>query len=92
MAYHGAVFAYHGVMITWGINKTTARLAPILFAGWAAVFAAGHAKADTAKPLPPQDCQSLRLALESNLPFGPGFRRLEVQFPKNSQDLEGHVC
>ncbi len=65
---------------------------PALLLGWAAVFGAIDAKAETAKPLPLQDCQSLRLALEGNLPFGPGFRWLEVQFPKNNLDLEGHVC
>ena len=83
-------------MVDGGIKKPTARFVAILFAGWVGVFGAivfaSGADAETAKPLPPQDCQSLRLALESNLPFGPGFRRLEVQFPKNSQDLEGHVC
>ena len=90
MAYHRAVFAYHGDMGRRG--NLIARLAPVLFVGGLAVFGATHANAETTKPLPPQDCQSLRLALEGNLPFGPGFRRIEVQFPKNDQDLDGHVC
>ena len=40
----------------------------------------------------PEDCQRVRLALEQRLPFGPGFRRLEVEFPKNDNNIEGHVC
>ena len=92
MAYRRAVFAYHGIMVDGGIIKSLAKLAPALLLGWAAVFGAIEAKAETAKPLPLQDCQSLRLALEGNLPFGPGFRRIEVQFPKNNLDVSGHVC
>ncbi|MBC8337751.1 MAG: hypothetical protein H8E39_03585 [Alphaproteobacteria bacterium] len=69
-----------------------ARLAPALVLGGIAAFGAPEVAADTAKPLPAQDCQRLRLALEGNLPFGPGFRRLVVQFPKNDQDVDGQVC
>ena len=58
----------------------------------AAVLLAGTAMAEPAKPLPPEDCKKVRQALESRLPFGPGFRRLEVEFPKNDKDIEGHVC
>ncbi len=76
-------------------GKRIIGLAAAVLLGWAAVFGVFGvigARAETARPLPPQDCQSLRLALEANLPFGPGFRRLEVQFPKNNLDLDGHVC
>ena len=53
---------------------------------------AGAVTAEMVKPLPGKDCKRARLALENGLPFGPGFRRLEVEFPKNSRGIEGHVC
>ncbi|MAF96770.1 MAG: hypothetical protein CMM60_13615 [Rhodospirillaceae bacterium] len=64
------------------------------FGAWAliAFLSAATAGAEPAKPLPPEDCKRVRLALESRLPFGPGFRRLEVEFPKNDNNIEGHVC
>ncbi|MBT3305489.1 MAG: hypothetical protein HN377_03305 [Alphaproteobacteria bacterium] len=95
MAYHARVFAYHSLMYMRGITKLTLRLAPALLLGGLVVFGAAGvsgAMAEMSKPLPAKDCQRLRLALEGNLPFGPGFRRLSVKFPKNSQDIEGHVC
>ena len=57
-----------------------------------AVLTAATAATEPAKPLAPEDCQRVRLALEERLPFGPGFRRLEVEFPKNDNNIEGHVC
>lgn len=57
-----------------------------------AVLTAATAATEPAKPLAPEDCQRVRLALEQRLPFGPGFRRLEVEFPKNDNNIEGHVC
>ncbi|NQV85064.1 MAG: hypothetical protein HQ494_14735 [Rhodospirillales bacterium] len=79
-------------MRIWGTAKLITTLAPALLLAGVAVFGAAGAAAEMSKPLPAKDCQRLRLALEGNLPFGPGFRRLTVQFPKNTQDIEGHVC
>ncbi|MCH7938077.1 MAG: hypothetical protein IH994_13475 [Proteobacteria bacterium] len=64
------------------------------FGAWAliAFLLAGAAGAETAKPLAPEDCKRVRLALENRLPFGPGFRRFEVEFPKNDNNIEGRVC
>ncbi len=64
------------------------------FGAWAviAVLMAATAGAEPAKPLATEDCKRVRLALEQRLPFGPGFRRLEVEFPKNDNNIEGHVC
>lgn len=50
------------------------------------------AMAEIVKPLPGEDCKRARLALENGLPFGPGFRRLQVDFPKNKRGIEGQVC
>ena len=68
-----------------------ARLALALFAALF-VGAAGAMAAEMVKPLPGKDCKRARVALENGLPFGPGFRRLEVEFPKNKRGIEGHVC
>ncbi len=64
------------------------------FGAWAVivVLSAATAGAEPAKPLAPEDCKRVRLALEQRLPFGPGFRRFEVEFPKNDNNIEGHVC
>ena len=64
------------------------------FGAWAVivVLSAATAAAEPAKPLAPEDCKRVRLALEQRLPFGPGFRRFEVEFPKNDNNIEGHVC
>ena len=70
------------------------RLIVMGFGAWVAVavLMAGTAAAEPAKPLPPEDCKRVRLALESRLPFGPGFRLFEVEFPKNDKDIVGHAC
>lgn len=75
------------------------KLARIALAGLAALFlgplsimAGAAAATEMVKPLPGEDCKRVRLALENDLPFGPGFRRLEVAFPKNARGIEGHVC
>ncbi len=64
------------------------------FGAWVviAVLMAATAGAEPAKPLAPEDCKRVRLALEQRLPFGPGFRRFEIEFPKNDNNIEGHVC
>ncbi len=44
------------------------------------------------EPLKPEDCDRVRRGLEDGLPFGPGFRRMEVEFPNNDKGIEGQVC
>ncbi len=58
----------------------------------ALLLGASAASAQMARPLPPKDCEKVRKALENKLPFGPGFRRLTVKFPKNSNRVMGNVC
>jgi len=68
---------------------------PISVAVLAAVFAAvlaAPAQAEPVKPLGDEDCVKVRRALEAGLPFGPGFRRMQVDFPKNNADIKGQVC
>ena len=48
--------------------------------------------AEPVEPLKPEDCAQVRRGLEDGLPFGPGFRRMEVKFPNNDKGIEGHVC
>ncbi|NQU59942.1 MAG: hypothetical protein HQ512_02330 [Rhodospirillales bacterium] len=50
------------------------------------------ALAETVKPLEPKDCDQVRAGLEDSLPFGPGFRRMQIDFPKNAKDIDGKVC
>jgi len=81
------VFAYHAGM------GATIRLA----LGCAAVLAvagvaAGPLKAEPVKPLDAPDCADVRYVLESGLPFGPGFRMLDFELPKNAASVEGSVC
>lgn len=44
------------------------------------------------EPLKTEDCDRVRRGLEDGLPFGPGFRRMEVAFPNNDKGIEGQVC
>ncbi len=71
-------------------NITGVALAAAMM-GLMAGLAAG-AQAETVKPLTPAECDKVRQALEDGLPFGPGFRRMEVDFPENDRDIEGQVC
>ena len=44
------------------------------------------------KPLADAECDDVRRGIEWSVPFGPGFRRLEFEFPKNDLGIEGKVC
>ncbi|MDA0306526.1 MAG: hypothetical protein O3B76_09630, partial [Proteobacteria bacterium] len=57
-----------------------------------AAMIAFQAQAEPVKPLGDEDCARVRRALEAGLPFGPGFRRMQVDFPENNADIKGQVC
>lgn len=48
--------------------------------------------AEPVKPLADAECDDVRRGIEWSVPFGPGFRRLEFEFPKNDLGIEGKVC
>lgn len=48
--------------------------------------------AEPVKPLADAECDEVRRGIEWSVPFGPGFRRLEFEFPKNDLGIEGKVC
>ena len=75
-------------------RRTPARTAffTALCTALALVLGGSNASAQMARPLPPKDCEKVRQALENKLPFGPGFRRLTVKFPKNNYRVMGNVC
>ena len=50
------------------------------------------ARAQLVKPLPGAECNEVRNALEDGLPVGPGFRRLELEFPPNEFGIKGRIC
>jgi hypothetical protein len=50
------------------------------------------AKAQLVKPLPADECNQVRNALEDGLPVGPGFRRMEFEFPPNEFGIKGRIC
>ena len=63
------------------------------FAGAAVLaVAAGPLDAEPVKPLDLADCADVRHVLENGLPFGPGFRLLDFDLPKNKAGIEGQVC
>ncbi len=53
---------------------------------------AGRLAAEPVKPLADAECDDVRRGIEWSVPFGPGFRRLEFEFPKNDLGIEGKVC
>lgn len=53
---------------------------------------AGRLAAEPVKPLADAECDDVRRGIEWSVPFGPGFRRLEFEFPKNDLGIEGRVC
>ncbi|MFQ5765577.1 MAG: hypothetical protein ACE5GT_11660 [Rhodospirillales bacterium] len=69
-----------------------AALAAALVAPLAIIGAAAVARAASVEPLAAEDCDKVRRALETGLPFGPGFRRLAFKLPKNDRGVEGQVC
>ena len=48
--------------------------------------------AQEVKPLPAAECNEVRTALEDGLPVGPGFRRMEFEFPPNQMGIKGRIC
>lgn len=42
--------------------------------------------------LPPAECNEVRQALEDGVPIGPGFRRMEFEFPPNKMGIAGRLC
>ena len=50
------------------------------------------AKAQLVKPLPASECNEVRKVLEDGLPVGPGFRRMEFEFPPNEFGIKGRIC
>ena len=50
------------------------------------------ATAQEVKPLPAAECNEVRTALEDGLPVGPGFRRMEFEFPPNEMGIKGRIC
>lgn len=50
------------------------------------------ARAQLVKPLPGAECNEVRNALEDGLPVGPGFRRMELEFPPNEFGIKGRIC
>jgi len=50
------------------------------------------ATAQEVKPLPAAECNEVRTALEDGLPVGPGFRRMEFEFPPNEIGIKGRIC
>ncbi|MCH8237502.1 MAG: hypothetical protein IIC06_04940 [Proteobacteria bacterium] len=48
--------------------------------------------AEPVKPLADAECDDVRRGIEWSVPFGPGFRRLEFEFPKNDLGIGGKVC
>lgn len=48
--------------------------------------------AQEVEPLPAAECNEVRTALEDGLPVGPGFRRMEFEFPPNQMGIKGRIC
>ena len=72
---------------------TLPRLA--VFIGALMIFSAAMAEPLAAEPVMPladAECDDVRRGIEWSVPFGPGFRRLEFEFPKNDLGIEGKVC
>ena len=58
-------------------NVTAIAVAGAVMVFWAGL--ATGAQAETVKPLAATDCDRVRQGLEAGLPFGPGFRRMDVE-------------
>lgn len=50
------------------------------------------ARADTVVALPTSECREVRATLEKYVPIAPGFRQLEMKFPKNPEGIRGSLC
>ena len=55
----------------------------------ASMLAAGQM---TVHALPAAECNQVRQALEDGVPIGPGFRRMEFEFPPNAMGISGRLC
>lgn len=69
----------------------------VVFAGIALVMlfvgAATHpVRADTVVALPKSECREVRQTLEKYVPIAPGFRQLDMPFPKNPEGIRGSLC
>jgi hypothetical protein len=56
------------------------------------VSAGSLAQADTVVALPTSECREVRATLEKNVPIAPGFRQLDMKFPKNPEGIRGSLC
>lgn len=50
------------------------------------------ARADFVVALPTSECREVRTTLEKYVPIAPGFRQLEMKFPKNPEGIRGSLC
>ena len=50
------------------------------------------ARADTVVALPKSECREVRHTLEKYVPIAPGFRQLDMKFPKNPEGIKGTLC
>lgn len=48
--------------------------------------------ADTVVALPTSECREVRATLEKYVPIAPGFRQLDMKFPKNPEGIRGSLC
>lgn len=71
------------------VLKAPARAA---LCGCAMLLFAVSARAETVIALPGSECQDVRAALETYVPIAPGFRRIEMPFPENREDISGTLC
>ncbi|MBO6521215.1 MAG: hypothetical protein JJ900_09860 [Rhodospirillales bacterium] len=60
--------------------------------GVLALWAAGHAQAETVVALPGAECKEVRATLELYVPIAPAFRQLQMPFPENAEKIEGTLC
>ena len=68
------------------------RLAPLTAAALLSCWAAASAAGETVIALPVPECRKVRQALETYVPIAPGFRQIEMPFPKNQEDISGNLC
>jgi hypothetical protein len=54
--------------------------------------AGSPAMADTVVALPTSECREVRATLEKYVPIAPGFRQLDMKFPKNPEGIRGSLC
>ncbi len=66
----------------------------VLALSWAAFGSVGGevAQAQEVRALPASECGEVRQALEQGVPIGPGFRRMEFDFPPNEYGIKGSIC